>query len=219
MAGPKEIYNTYEEDPDELKNFLNEMKLLEEFPLTPLPTRASLLDIHNAHLQLLVSGRLQPHKFILPLPYPPSRTTTSQTAHVCVKSLSIDTRDETAILFLRTIAEPYVHSSSITIVEDELGDVARLTIRNLEDTPNDPTITLGSIVAVKQPCWTIAACGDYHIRVDHPSDLIILKPGDPAIPLTWRKTINVEGAKIATEWKKEGDMMFLKKKFRKALGW
>jgi hypothetical protein len=140
-------------------------------------------------------------------------------AHVSVKDLTINTRDETAILFLRTITESYVHSSSMTIVEDELSDVARLTICNLEDTFNDPTITLGSVVAVKQPCWTIAACGDYHIRVDHPSDLIILKPGDPTIPLAWRRTTNVEGAKTAAEWKKEGDMMFLKKKFRKALCW
>ena len=37
-------------------------------------------------------------------------------------------------------------------------------------------ITEGSVLAVKQPCWTKLVGGGYHIRVDHPSDVVLLGP-------------------------------------------
>jgi hypothetical protein len=61
MAGPKDICNTYEEDPDELKNLLNCTKISEGVPLTPVPTRASLLETHDAHLGLPASVPLVDH--------------------------------------------------------------------------------------------------------------------------------------------------------------
>jgi hypothetical protein len=120
-------------------------------------------------------------------------------------------------MYLRTIVSPYVFSTTVTIVEDEFGDVARLTVCNLEDNIVDPIVLENSIIAVKQPCWTKLVEGGYHIRVDHPSDLIVLSSDDESIPEHWRRSEEIDPSKDATAWKKEGDIMFLKKQFRKAL--
>jgi hypothetical protein len=88
---------------------------------------------------------------------------------------------------------------------------------NLEDNMVDGIVTEGSIVAVKQPCWSELVDGGHHIRVDHPSDLVLLKPGAALIPQAWRKTEKIDQGRDAFQWKKDGDMMFLKKRFRKAL--
>lgn len=108
-------------------------------------------------------------------------------------------------------------SSTVTVAEDEIGDVVRLTVCNLEDTVIDPIVTEGSILAVKQPCWTRLIDGGYHIRIDHPSDLTLLKPDDELVPEAWRNEADETSSLDANQCKKDGDMMFLKKRFRQAL--
>ncbi|KAF2463540.1 SET domain-containing protein [Lindgomyces ingoldianus] len=131
--------------------------------------------------------------------------------------LRIDSRDPSTLILVKSITPPYIYSSTIIIVEDEAGDVARLTVCNLEHTMIDPLISEGDILAIKQPCWSRLLDGGYHIRVDHPSDLVQLQPNDDLVNEGWRISEDMELGKDATEWKKEGDMMFLKKRFRKAL--
>ncbi|PVI03785.1 SET domain-containing protein, partial [Periconia macrospinosa] len=134
-----------------------------------------------------------------------------------LKQIAVNKRNPGSVAFFRTVAVPYVYSSTVTIVEDEDGDVAKLTVGNLEDSPVDPILTEGSIIAIKQPCWSRLGDSDYHIRVDHPSDLVILRPEDALVPKAWRRKEQIEAFKDAAQLKKEGDMMFLKKKFRRAL--
>lgn len=88
---------------------------------------------------------------------------------------------------------------------------------NLEDNMVDAIITEGLVVAVKQPCWSELVNGGYHVRVDHPSDLMLLGSDTKLIPKEWDKKEKIDQGKDATQWKKEGDMMFLKKRFRRAL--
>ena len=107
----------------------------------------------------------------------------------------------------------------MTIVEDEEGNVARLTISNLEDSPVDPIIPENTIMAIKQPSWSKLVEGGYHIRIDHPSDVVFLNPSDDLIPDAWKTDEGVKDVSRNQDWRKEGDMMFLKKKFRKALEW
>lgn len=133
-----------------------------------------------------------------------------------ISDLLIETRDSGAVLLLRAVTTPYVWSSTVTVAEDETGDVVRLTVCNLEDNVIDPIVIQGSLLAIKQPCWSQLVDGGYHVRVDHPSDMVILKPEDDIVPETWREN-NSSASKTPSQWKKEGDMMFLKKKFRQAL--
>lgn len=78
-------------------------------------------------------------------------------------------------------------------------------------------MTEGSIIAIRQPCWTRLVDGGHHIRVDHPSDLVLLGPDDDLVPETWKNEEGLISNTDATQCKKDGDMMFLKKRFRQAL--
>lgn len=211
--------NFYEEHPDECKELWERSeKETGEIPGRE-PSRDELLKQHERHLQFLKSGPLPPRTFVLPFPYPPSPVAVLNATWIQITDLKIGSRKPEEFLLVRSIVDPYVYSSSITVVEDERGGVARLTVYNLEDLWIDPVITKEAVIAIKQPCWSPVSNGGYHIRVDHPSDLVLLDPTSKLVPLIWKPTEKVEMARTAEEWKTEGSLMFLKKKFRRALDW
>ena len=215
MARQGPARNTYEESPDELVETLKSSEIDRGRKPRGTPSRDALLQDHVRHLKLLTEGPLPPKKFILPLPYPPSNTPIKFT-RTHIADLCIGARAETSVLLVRTITDPYVYCSSVTIVEDKTGAVARLTVCNLEDSKIDPILPIDSVLAIKQPTWTRAPGGSYYIRVDHPSDLVCLDPEDEEVPSPWRKVQEVAPPNKVASYKREGDMMFLKKKFRKA---
>ncbi|CAI6341510.1 unnamed protein product [Periconia digitata] len=219
MMIPKATENTYEVAADQL------VKIIKNGPnkagQTPdrLPSRETLVKTHEQNLKLLAEGNVPIRNIILPRPYPPSRVNLEDSAFekVLLKHVRIDERKPKAIGIFRAVTAPYVYSSTTTVIEDEEGHVAKLTVGNLEDSPVDPIVTENATFVVKQPCWSRLGESNYHIRVDHPSDLVLLEPGNRLIPKTWRQKEGGIATKDAAQWKKEGDMMFLKKKFRKAL--
>jgi hypothetical protein len=219
MAQLEPSRNTYEEIPDEVNRLLKESRKEEGVAPTSKPTRAALLEEHERQLELQATGALPPRTFVLPLPYPPSRTSIPKASQVYIDNILVNSRKSDEVLLLRAITEPYVYSSSIIIAEDKHGVVARLTLCNLEDSPIDPVLSQGAIIAVKQPCWSVTPDRGYHIRVDHPADLVVLEPSHETVPPAWKLTKESRSSKSVAEWKKEGDMMFLTKKFRKALAW
>jgi hypothetical protein len=219
MAQPPAEPNrsSYEEIPDEVNKLLRESNKEEGVVPTSKSTQSALLEQHERQLGLQASGTLPSRTFVLPLPYPPSRTSVPEANQVHIDEILVNSRKSNEVLLLRAITEPYVYSSSIIIAEDEHGAVARLTLCNLEDSPIDPVLSQGAILAVKQPCWSATPDGGYHIRVDHPTDLVLLEPSHETVPPAWRQTEQIRGSKALSEFKKQGDMMFLQKKFRKAL--
>lgn len=136
-----------------------------------------------------------------------------------LSELPVESHDPKLVILLKTITSPYIYSATVTVAEDESGNVTRLTICNLEDSPIDPIISAHCIIAIKQPSWSRLVDGGYHVQVDHPSDIVILKPHEHLVPAIWRQSQHIDTTKDATKWKKDGDMMFLKKQFRKALEW
>ncbi|KAF1974011.1 SET domain-containing protein [Bimuria novae-zelandiae CBS 107.79] len=211
--------NTYEEEPDLAKNFANETPDEKGQRPKSKVSRDTLVRTHQRHLKLLSEGSVPIRNLILPNPYPPSHRSICATYknNVHLGDLCIDSRDQDDVLLLRTIASPYVWSSTVTVAEDETGDVARLTVCNLEDNVVDPIVTEGSILAIKQPCWTRLVDGGYHVRVDHPSDFVLLKSDDELVPEVWRSEADSVLGKDTNQCKKDGDVMFLKKRFRQAL--
>ncbi|CAO2648748.1 Nn.00g096970.m01.CDS01 [Neocucurbitaria sp. VM-36] len=216
MARPDPVRNIYEDFPDELKEL---SKGGNERGARPSASahRDTLLHDHTWHLKFLAEGTMPPRNLVLPPPYPPSKASMSDMKQTRINDLEIESRNPTQLILLRTITDPYVYSSTVTIVEDAFGNAARLTICNLEDSVMDPIITKSAVLIVKQPCWSKLPERKYHIRVDHPSDFVLLDQSDEAIPKMWRKADATDRSKDAAAWKKEGDMMFLKKRFRKAL--
>ncbi|KAF2845115.1 SET domain-containing protein [Plenodomus tracheiphilus IPT5] len=217
MAGPELLSNVYEEAPDEIK--LLQAKEEQVFGTIPVsrPSRTTLLQNHNRNIKDLAEGRLPPRSFILPAPYPPARTPIFEAERIYISQVQTAARKIDTVLYVRTIADPYVYSSSITIIEDEFGSAARLTVCNLDDTTHDPLLLNGSVLAIAQPCWSLAPGNDRHIRVDHPSDLVVLDPSLDSVPLAWRRRATKSELKDAATLRRDADVMFLKKRFRKAL--
>jgi hypothetical protein len=218
-ARPQSYASTYEASPDGAKALLGRIKIQEGKIVTITPDLNALLEEHKMHLVYLNEGALPPRNLILPLPYPPSTIDLLEANRVYINNLRINSRNANDIIILRTITDPYVHSSSITIVEDEQGNFARLTLCNVDDSVLDPVLAKDSIITVKQPCWSVVADRVYHICVDHPSDLVFLRPNEELVPTTWRRAENPTSMQTALEWKQKGDSMFLEKNFRKALEW
>ncbi|KAH7401742.1 hypothetical protein DE146DRAFT_735078 [Phaeosphaeria sp. MPI-PUGE-AT-0046c] len=217
MARAEIERNTYEEDPDECKELLEKNENHTGERIRTRLARSDLLREHERNLKLLTSGAVGQRNFILPLPYPPAKIPLSSTQHTYIKDVKISSHDPNCVVVVRAITDPYVYSASITVVEDENGDVARLTVCNLEDSFFDPVLARESIMVVRQPCWTITPDGSYHIRVDHPSDLLLLDSSNKIVPSTWRCKEEYSVKKTSVGWKEEGDTNFLNKKFREAL--
>ncbi|KAF2013620.1 hypothetical protein BU24DRAFT_464383 [Aaosphaeria arxii CBS 175.79] len=219
MVSIKPTRGSYEESPEALKDLFQNPADNHGSRLSTRESRDALIDIHKANLKLLAEGNVPVKNFVLPSRYPPSRASIRDTSveKINLQDLSVEKRNTNAILMVRTIIQPYIYSATNTVVEDKNGDAARLTIGNLEDSMLDPLIPAATIVAIKQPCWRRQIDGGYHIRVDHPSDLVILQANDEFVPESWRSDAELDSELEGKDWKKEGDMMFLKKKFRTAL--
>lgn len=217
--------NVYEESADRLKELF---KHTASNRGQTLPTQSNkekeiLIKTHERQCKLLSDGHVPTKSFILPLPYPPSRFAipNSQYQKLLLKDLLVDERNPQTFIILRTVTDPYIHSATVTLAEDETRQLARLTIWNQEDSLIEPIFPKGTIVAVKQPCWTRLLDGGYHVRVDHPSDIGILDRDSELIPekQSWKTIPSQEDMDEGKDWKKEGDTMFLQKRFRRALVW
>jgi hypothetical protein len=73
MALPKNARNTYEDDPEKLKDLIKNGPNEEGQKPETLLSRQKLLDSHEKNLQFLRKGRFPMRNIILPLPYVPSR--------------------------------------------------------------------------------------------------------------------------------------------------
>jgi len=123
---------------------------------------------------------------------------------------------------VKIISPPYVSAGSVSIVEDEFGNVDKLAIYNQGDTSILSGVPEGCFVAVKEPYYmynTPVGGGDnldYMICVDHPSDVILLRFTDPIIPESLRLGPLL---KTADDWRTAGDKAFIEKDYPTAIFW
>lgn len=68
-------------------------------------------------------------------------------------------------------------------VEDELGFVERLAVYNVDpDLAPSNVLPRDGIVVIKEPYYKRAADGRTSLRVDHPSDLMLVDADHPLVP-------------------------------------
>jgi hypothetical protein len=105
------------------------------------------------------------------------------------------------------------------VVEDEKGDAALLDLyyqlgprlpRTAEAKEMPPT----GVYVVKEPFFHISRCGDYVIRVDHPSDIVWLPDNDDRVPSVWRDQVR---GKTVKDWRLEGTAAFQAGCYREAI--
>lgn len=117
-----------------------------------------------------------------------------------MKDLIIGIHHRGKYLVLRTIAPPVELSAIVTVVEDETGEVDRLTIYNFDaGTSLDEQLPKGSYVAVKEPYFRTSNDRHCTIRVDHPSDLVVLYATDDIVSAAFQPQpveLNVDPKKL-----------------------
>jgi hypothetical protein len=77
---------------------------------------------------------------------------------------------------------------------------------------------MNSTIAIKEPYYKYNGDGDYAIRVDHPSDIAVLRGDDPAVTMIMNavsKTMEI----TSMEWKIAGDKAYLEKSYSSAIEW
>lgn len=139
--------------------------------------------------------------------YPPSIEPISSLTPILLRDLKLEIHHRGRVLIVKTFCEPIRVSSFQNAVEDVQGDVDRLSVYNLPPaSPIDKVLPKGTIVAVKEPYFKATADGGVMVRVDHPSDFVLLEPRDSLVPSEWRRA--PKAATTGSELKEKGNAAF-----------
>ena len=129
----------------------------------------------------------------------------------------LELREEThhrgKVLILRRIGEMAVGwSSSITCAEDATEDAEILRIFH-----HDQALCFlpkGTVMVIKEPYYTFDEFNDPQLRIDHPSDLVVLSETDERVPAAWRSG---SATLTAKQWKDQGNAAVTKNNYVKSL--
>ena len=107
---------------------------------------------------------------------------------IYLKDLEVQTHHTGSVLLVRTIGHPQKLSVILPLtngVEDETTDVERLNVL-FNGTVKDRTLLAkGNILLIKEPFFEEAG-GNHYIRVDNPSNLVLLADDHIAVPQLWQ---------------------------------
>ncbi|KAK7700105.1 hypothetical protein SLS64_011123 [Diaporthe eres] len=139
--------------------------------------------------------------------YPPSIEPISSLTPILLRDLKLEIHHRGRVLIVKTFCVPIRISSIQNAVEDIQGAVERLSIYNLPSASLlNNVLPKGAIVAVKEPYFKATADGGVMVRVDHPSDFVLLEPHDPLVPPQWSK--GPKAAETEFHLKEKGNTAF-----------
>jgi hypothetical protein len=120
----------------------------------------------------------------------------------------------------KTITHPYPLTEIVTIIEEENGNVAKLVLGFQDDSPSTfgSSLLISSKVAIRESYCKFNGEGNYTIRVDHPSDIAVLRGNDLAVSLIMQFIAEGKEA-IPMQWKSAGDKTYLEKNYASAIEW
>ncbi|KAF2842387.1 hypothetical protein M501DRAFT_1043300 [Patellaria atrata CBS 101060] len=186
------------------------------------PSREEILSSHATNCKALAESpeAYVIRQYFLPKAYPPSTVPLKELEPVKqlihVGDLTLETHHRGKVVFGKVISSPYRSTGVIVVIEDEEGDVEKLSIYNRDDTTLDCFIAENDFIAIKEPFYKYNGDEDYAIRVDHPSDLLILEEGSSFIPEKLRKP-DQNLSRTASDDKQAGDKAYLAKQYFRAL--
>ncbi|OCL10901.1 hypothetical protein AOQ84DRAFT_425738 [Glonium stellatum] len=209
--------SSYRESSDQQIVFPPEIEALKGQCLPARLSKELLLANHGQNLRQLndQSAPSLAKKFTLPQAYPPSLVPLKSLQKILLRDMLLETHHKNRFLVAKLIGAPYMHAGTTTILEDEAGDVEKVSVHNFGDSPDDPILLQGIVIAIKEPYYQLSADGTHEIRVDHPSDIYIAKVDDSSIHSEFQTDFHKE--KTADEWRNEGDKAFLEKKYHSTL--
>ncbi|KAF4949338.1 hypothetical protein FGADI_8993 [Fusarium gaditjirri] len=148
-------------------------------------------------------------------PYSPSTARLSDLQPMSIKDLRMETHHRGFFLSIRRVSPVAIlQASSWTVVKDHFSDEAeRLEVFLHTSQYGENTLEVASEFVVKEPYYTLNAQGEPAVRIDHPSDLIIVAVSES--PDSWRHKEQYSGRPDVLspdDYKKKGNFALLKKK-------
>ncbi|CAK7221342.1 hypothetical protein SCUCBS95973_004462 [Sporothrix curviconia] len=148
--------------------------------------------------------------------YPPCVLPLADLVPIGLRDLVLETVHRGRVLVVRTFCEPTRMTAVQNAVEDQVSDVDRLNIYNFPpDADATDVLPRGVVFAVKEPYYKRAADGGVVVRVDHPSDLVVLKLGSSLIPAALESSSAASSRKMlppsAASLKESGNTAFKNK--------
>ncbi|KAL4795817.1 TPR domain protein [Aspergillus venezuelensis] len=155
-----------------------------------------------------VYGKNSMRTSFVPPAYPPSVKPFRELKKIMLKSLTLETHHRGSYVVLRAVTPTLTMTGTMLIVEDENGDVVKLTLYNQgEDLTTDRGLAEGNVMMVKEPYLKVMGDGGHGIRVDHLSDIFFLSEYDICVPAVWGPRV-IDPGISADDWKTEGNYPF-----------
>lgn len=180
-------------------------------------SRAELSDqfsLHNASPAPSSAGSMI-RQTVIGFAYPPCSVPLADLEPISINQLELETVHRGRVLVARTFGHPLRIQSIQNAIEDGQLSVERLAVYNVQLRP-EQLLPKGQLVAVKEPYYKATADGGHVVRVDHPSDLLLLRPEDDIIPLQLRPKL-LELVNSPAYWKAKGNAAFKAGDYRGAV--
>ncbi|KAF4634476.1 hypothetical protein G7Y89_g3632 [Cudoniella acicularis] len=215
-----EVVNSYEISPDKQQlTHKVSCSLSGETP-SRKHTQEDLLRRHYQNIQHIqgCSQASAVKQIVIPSAYSPSTVPLDQLRKISLEDLKLETHHRGSFITATTITPAYEFSETITIIQEESGNVAVLILAFHDDYRRSSRSSLpqNSTVAIKEPYVQFSEDSGYVIRVDHPSDIAVLRGDDPAVSMIMQFV--AEKKEITPlEWKAAGDKAYLERKYTSAI--
>ncbi|THX43010.1 SET domain-containing protein [Aureobasidium pullulans] len=134
---------------------------------------------------------------------------------IYLKDLKVQTHHTGSVLLVRTIGHPQKLSVILPLtngVQDETTDVERLNVLFKSTVKGRTLLAKGNILLIKEPFFE-EADDNHYIRVDNPSNLVLLADDHVAVPQLWQSRDNYS----ALQWKLKGNAALKKEKVLEAI--
>ncbi|KAG5821425.1 hypothetical protein H9Q74_000321 [Fusarium xylarioides] len=147
--------------------------------------------------------------------YLPSTSKLADLQPMTIKDLRMETHHRGFFLALRRVSPVSIlQASSWTVVKGQSSDeMERLEVFLHTSQYGGNILEIASDLVIKEPYYTLNSQGEYTIRIDHPSDLVVIAISKS--PESWRdKEQHAERPNLVSpiEYKRRGNDALLKKK-------
>ncbi|KAK3294133.1 TPR domain protein [Chaetomium fimeti] len=150
----------------------------------------------------------------VPPSYPPCVAPFSELKKTMMGDLLLETHNRGTYMLVRSLTPQDRTTAVLAIVEDEKGDVLMLQLHHQVD-DREPLVREGTVMILKEPFFRMMMDGNYGLRVDHVSDVVLLPANDERIPAAWRGKPDHSGTALA--WKAQGNNHFNRSEYRSAI--
>ncbi|KAF6798893.1 tpr domain protein [Colletotrichum sojae] len=127
----------------------------------------------------------------IPPAYLPCVESVASLQPLAISEMKLEEHHKGKRVTVRTMTQTSRINAIMAIAEDEEGTAVLLQLYNQPDEAEvkaEYVLPENSVCIIKEPFFKVTTSGEYSLRVDHVTDIIMLPEDDERIPLKWRST-------------------------------